>query len=233
MAHRFFAEQPITGDQYQLQGEQAHHLQNVMRFSVGDQVLIFDGSGREFTAKIVAMSKKAVELSILSATETERTGRTVEIAVALPKGDRQKFLVEKLVELGVHAMIPLETKRGIAVPNAKVVSRIEKQVIEASKQCGRNHLMQIRTPCCTESLASGFEDHIRLLADPYATESMHQIDCQERKPLIVAVGPEGGFTEGELQLLNGAGWQSVRIGNTVLRIETAAMAAATILATRP
>ena len=232
MAHRFFADPPVSSDSYLLEGEQAHHLQNVMRFGVGDQVILFDGSGAEFMTVIVATHKKRVELKIISKTMSEEIQPLVVIAVALPKGDRQKFLVEKLVELGVDAMVPLHSARGVALPNEKAIARLDKQVIEASKQCRRNRLMKIRTAQSVESVCRSFADHVRLLADPTADQSLHNVSCTHQTKVVVAVGPEGGFDEQERRMLIENGWKTVRIGNTILRIETAAIASAAILATR-
>ena len=231
MSNRFFAETTIATDTYTLDGEQAHHLANVMRKSKGDEVTLFDGTGCEFRTQIDSISKRKVELQVLERVEVSRElGFPLVVAVALPKGDRQKFLVEKLVELGVTELVPLSTTRGVAESNDKVIFRLNRQVIEASKQCGRNKLMKIGTQLAVGELVSVFDagEHHCYLADPYADVSM---SCRDggNQTRIVAVGPEGGFTDEESQTIRDANWQPVSIGSTILRIETAAIAAATLL----
>ncbi len=115
MSERFFFEAPIESTEVVLTGDDAHHALHVMRHIVGDQIVLFDGSGREFTATIHSIAKHTATLLIGDVREVSRElpGR-LEIAVALPKGDRQRLLIEKCVELGVTRLIPLATDRGIA-----------------------------------------------------------------------------------------------------------------------
>ena len=147
MPDRFFAESPITGDHAELHGPEAHHLQHVLRAKVGDEVTLFDGSGAEFAARLERSACSSVELAVLSRSVVERElAVTITMGVALPKGDRQKWLVEKLTELGVERLIPLETRRGVAQPIESTLERLRRSVVEASKQCGRNRLMKIDAP---------------------------------------------------------------------------------------
>ena len=135
MSHRFFLDSEIRDGRTILDGDQAHHAIHVMRSKVGDEVVLFDGKGTEHTALVVAAAKKMLHLEISSSRAIDRTvQREVTIAVALPKGDRQKFLVEKLVELGVSRLVPLKTTRSVAVATGNVIDRMNRHVIEASKQ---------------------------------------------------------------------------------------------------
>lgn len=237
MSYRFFHAQPPVDAQFTLTGDQAHHAINVMRYQVGDQIVIFDGRGTEHDAEIELLSKKQLTARLLGTRTLDRSlARRVTIAASLPKGDRQKFLIEKLVELGVDQLLPLATTRSVAEVKPKVIARIEKQVIEASKQCGRNFLMQVAPPisvsqlCKTgcEVLAAGMEDAVKLLAHPYDSQSVSEISLAPDQPVAIAVGPEGGFTDDEVARLVDDGWQPISFGPTILRIETAAIAAATI-----
>ena len=233
MADRFFIpEQPETSTVL-LSGPEAHHLSQVMRFEVGDQVTLFDGQGGEYDALIQAVSKKTTELEILERRSLPRKlTRDLTLAVSLPKGDRQKFLVEKLVELGVSKLIPLKTSRSVAQPNAKVIERIRKQAIAACKQCERNYLMEIAEPVSIEQLGSQAESIespiLKLLAHPYDSSPLTDL-AREPQRVLVAIGPEGGFAEAEVAGLVGSGFQPVQLGGLILRVETAALVAATIL----
>jgi len=128
----------------ELSGDEAHHLTRVMRQKCGDLVTLFDGAGREFRAEITDLRKDRVVLRILETRLVDaEPQRRVTIAVSLPKGDRQKWLVEKLTELGCHRLIPLQTERGVAQCSDQVLERLRRWVMEATKQCKRTRLMRI------------------------------------------------------------------------------------------
>ena len=128
-------------------GAEAHHLLHVMRARTGARVTLFDGSGWQFDAVVERTGRSEVELTITDRQEIDREAQVaVTLGVVLPKGDRQKWLVEKVVELGVARLVPLETERGVAQPRENVLERLRRGVIEASKQCGRNRLMEIAEP---------------------------------------------------------------------------------------
>ena len=147
MSDRYFVEQPITADRAMLVGPEAHHLIHVMRLRPGQQTTLFDGSGREFTALVKRVGRTEVELTITAQEEIDRElPLRLVLGVALPKGDRQKWLVEKAVELGVARLGALETARGVAQPVEQALGRLRRAVIEASKQCGRNRLLEIAAP---------------------------------------------------------------------------------------
>ena len=148
MSRRFFSEQLILTDSVQLSGPEAHHLIHVMRAKVADPVILFDGTGAEFAASIEAIGRRDVTLRVQSRAAVDRElPFALVLAVALPRGDRQEWLVQKAVELGVTRLVPWQTERSVARPNDKSLERLRRTVIEASKQCGRNRLMEISAPC--------------------------------------------------------------------------------------
>jgi 16S rRNA (uracil1498-N3)-methyltransferase len=227
MSERFFSSQPISGDRADLTGDEARHLSAVMRAKIGDEVVLFDGSGAEFTATITAIRKHVVELTIIERREISRElPFSVTLAVALPKGDRQKWLVEKATELGVTRIVPLTTERGVAQPLDSALDRLRRSVIEASKQCGRNRLLEIATPAdAIAYFAAAPPSATRLLADPTG-QPLATTLLSRNQEIITAIGPEGGFSPAELSAAHSAGWLSVSLGNRILRVETAAIALA-------
>jgi len=226
MSERFFSDSLIAGDAARLTGAEAQHLARVMRAQVGDEVILFDGGGDEFTGRITAISKSAVDLEITERRSLDRElPHQLTLAVALPKGDRQKVLVEKLTELGVTRLIPLITQRGVAQPVESALDRLSRSVIEASKQCGRNRLMEIAAPVDVAQLAEAAPSAVlRLVAHPDG-ERLAELGGASGD-ILAAVGPEGGFTDAEVSALERAGWRRVALGPRILRIETAAMALA-------
>ena len=155
-----------------LTGAEAQHLTRVMRKKAGDEVALFDGEGREFRAVIAEVARGRVELEILEVRDDDREpDLAVTAIVALPKGDRQKWAVEKLVELGVRRFVPLECERSDVKIDDGVRERLERQTLEASKQCGRLRLMSItpsvrfhELPAMLELLAARTADAARALS---------------------------------------------------------------------
>jgi 16S rRNA (uracil1498-N3)-methyltransferase len=168
MSRRFFVETRLASSHARLVGSEADHLIRVLRAQVGDEVVLFDGSGAEFRSRLVSVGRSEVDLQVLERCVIDRElSPPLLLAVALPKGDRQRWLVEKAVELGVSQLIPLATERGVAQPVDRAVQRLQRAVIEASKQCGRNRLMTISSPqTIAECLAAAPPDCQRWLIHP-------------------------------------------------------------------
>ena len=228
MAERFFVDHPIAGDRAVLAGPEAHHLIHVMRAKAGTRVVLFDGSGAEFAAEVCDVRRSEVGLAVLDRTLVDRElPLRLVLAVALPKGDRQKWLIEKAVELGVSQVVPLETAHSVAQPVEQALQRLRRTVIEASKQCGRNRLMELSRPRTWEELIGSTADiPVRLLAHPGGQGDSSLIrnpQSSSVSSVAVAIGPEGGFSSDELSIALEAGWQQVVLGARILRVETAAI----------
>ncbi|MDX1963205.1 MAG: RsmE family RNA methyltransferase [Pirellulales bacterium] len=149
MPERFYSAVSLATNhgEVELPAEEAHHLGQVLRGGVGDEVVVFDGQGHDWQARVIHCHKQRATVELLRPLPPLPEPRVpLTIAVALPKGDRQKWLIEKLVELGVREFVPLITERGVAQPVDSAVERLRRQVLEATKQCGRSWLMQIAPP---------------------------------------------------------------------------------------
>jgi 16S rRNA (uracil1498-N3)-methyltransferase len=227
MADRYFVETPITGKRATLEGPEAHHLIHVMRVKRGDSVVLFDGSGVEFSASVDKIGRSEIELKILSGEEIDRElPFAITLGVALPKGDRQKWLIEKAIELGVAEMVPLITDRTVSQPIERSLGRLRRAVIEASKQCGRNRLMEILPPQnWAEFVERSAAEPYRFLAHPQGNQGKAETLPQGEPPkrILLAIGPEGGFAPHEVATAVFAGWRSIDLGRRILRIETAAI----------
>jgi 16S rRNA (uracil1498-N3)-methyltransferase len=226
MSSRYFMESPPRDERAVLTGSEAHHLLHVMRARVGDEVVLFDGSGWEFEARIERLGRTEVECAITQRQQIDRElARPITLGVALPKGDRQQWLVEKAVELGVAKLIPLRTTRGVAQPNENALQRLHRTVIEASKQCGRNRLMEIAPPqTWNDFVAAPSDAELRLLAHPGGEQLDRLADrTSAARSFRLAIGPEGGLTEDEAQRGEAAGWHVVDLGARIVRIETACL----------
>jgi 16S rRNA (uracil1498-N3)-methyltransferase len=225
MAERFYVNSPLAPGPVVLTGPEAHHLAAVCRARPGDQVFLFNGDGREYAAEITAIDRRCTSLMIVAVESPNRElGFRLEVAAPLPKGDRAQFLVEKLTELGVTQFIPLRTHRSVTHAGEHRRAKLERYVIEASKQCGRNVLMGIEpTSSWDEFCPRPGLPAARWLAQPGAPPPPVGIE----QGIVCAVGPEGGFSPDESELAISHGWQPVGLGQRTLRIETAAIALAT------
>lgn len=223
MNHRTYHPTTTPGGRVTIAGPEAHHLLHVMRAAVGDEITLFDGQGGECRATIVTLGRRELELDVGPRHEVDRElARRIVVGVALPKGDRQKWLVEKLTELGAARLVPLVTRRGTVKPHDRVEAKLERGVVEASKQCGRNVLMEVASPQpFSEFIQNG--EGLRLIAHPGGDPL--QVGGDQTEAISIAIGPEGGFTDDEVALADEHGWRRVSLGPAILRIETAAMAA--------
>jgi len=225
MADRDYSRTPISENSTVLDGPEAHHLIHVMRAKTGMEVVLFDGTGVEFDAEITRVGRADVELAVGDRKEIDRELPTkIVLAVALPKGDRQRWLIEKAVELGISHLVPLETTRSVVTATPQALKRLQRTVIEASKQCGRNRLMEIGlSRSWVDLVAASQEGETRVLAHPSTPSERKAVRPVTSGSVTLAIGPEGGFTEEEVSRAVDAGWQAVSLGPRILRIETAAV----------
>jgi 16S rRNA (uracil1498-N3)-methyltransferase len=232
MSERFYINWPLQSGPVTLQGAEAHHLAAVCRLRPDDTVCLFNGDGHEYPARVVGVQRRQIDLEILErATPSRELSVSLEVAAPLPKGDRTQFLVEKLTELGVTKFVPLVTARSVVLPREARMEKLERYVVEASKQCGRNVLM-------TVGQVVEWEDFFKRDDLPKRRSFGHRGGSAKLTQLCVgggdsgavwAVGPEGGFTDEEVEAASKAGWVPVDLGPRVLRVETAAVVGAAIL----
>ena len=228
MSHRFFLSQTPTEDTARLEGDEARHLARVMRAKTGDTVELFDGQGTSWTATVQAIQRNHVSLRLdQKQSEIISNKPIITLAVALPKGDRQKWLIEKITELGTDSLVPLTTTRSVAEPTAAAISRLQRGVIESCKQSGRNRLLEITQPQSLHNLLTTSSASLRILACPDGTP-MQSILLKPIDNILIAIGPEGGFTDDEIRTANASGFAQMSLCQNILRIETAAIAAAVI-----
>jgi 16S rRNA (uracil1498-N3)-methyltransferase len=229
MSERFYLNWPLNPGLVEMTGAEARHLATVCRLRAGDEICLFNGDGNEYPARVVATSKKSVSLEILSVAAPPRElGFSLEIAAAVPKGDRAQFLVEKLTELGVTAFVPLLCRRSVVQPRENTIDKLARYVIEASKQCGRNVLMCIEEPRDWATYCSrGEPGELRIVAHPSAAAKKMALKELGGSKIRCAVGPEGGFTDEEIALALSHDWHPMELGPRILRVETAALVLAT------
>jgi 16S rRNA (uracil1498-N3)-methyltransferase len=226
MADRFHVNCELRPGPVLLEGPEAHHLRTVCRLRPGDAVCLFNGDGHEYPARVASLDRRGVTLEVLGAESPPRErGFRLTVAAPLPKGDRAQFLLEKLTELGVTDFVPLQTARSVVHPRQAKGEKLERYVIEASKQCGRNVLLRVGPlTAWGDYCGKGDLPARKLLGHPGGTA----VPAASAVDTVVAVGPEGGFTEEEVEEARAAGWGLVSLGPRILRVETAAVVLAAL-----
>ncbi len=234
--YRFYTPSLEVG-RVSLDPQQANHARRTLRLRPGDAVEVFDGAGGVGTGA-VADGGRGVAVDVEAVRRVERARPLVEVATVIPKGHRGDTLVEKLSELGADRLIPLLTARSVGKPRANKMGRFGRIAVEAAKQCGRAWLMEITTPVSFHELLADTRQQTKLLAEgPRVEQRMRSgevhrglIDLPETtEEVLVLVGPEGGWNADERAAAEGTGCAYWELGPTVLRVETAAIAAVALL----
>ena len=225
MADRYYCPEPPTNGWFALEDDEARHLVRVRRVQVGEVVEVFDGRGFATRAEVVALGRDRVELAAVGGPLADRVAACrLTLATAVPKGERFDWLVEKATELGVTRLVPIVAERSVVGPRAAKLDRLRRLVVEASKQCGRNRLMELDRPVPWVDFARQSDERPRLLAHPGGLPAPAWPRARRFGAVTLAVGPEGGFTDAEVETARALGWAAIGLGATLLRIETAALA---------
>jgi 16S rRNA (uracil1498-N3)-methyltransferase len=226
LADRFYCSEPFVGGCATLIGDEARHLARVRRIGPGEMVELFDGNGNAYFAEVRSILRDRVELEVSGQSPPQRRPPCLlTLATAVPKGERFDWLVEKSTELGVARLVPLVTSRSVVAPRAAKLVRLRRVIIEAAKQCGWNRLMALEEPILWDAFLSTESASVRLLAHPPGESSVRPSSIGLDESIAIAIGPEGGFTEPEVEAARERGWQTIRLGDSLLRVETAGLAA--------
>jgi len=207
----------------------AHHLTTVLRKKVGFVFKLFNGNGTEFSAKIIRIEKKKVDIEIIEALHTEIEAKLkLNLLIALSKGERMEFALQKAVELGVHSITPLISERTVVRLSTERLERKMDQwrkiIISACEQSGRCRIPVLAPVQLIDQTISTPPIGLSLLLDHRSDDSLSQIQAPLDQINLI-VGPEGGWSENERQELINAGFKGIRLGPRVLRTETAPLAA--------
>jgi 16S rRNA (uracil1498-N3)-methyltransferase len=221
---RLFVETPLgPGAQVELGAAQANYLGNVMRLKEGSQLLLFDGSSGEWLAEVAEAGRKRMTLSVVEPTRAQESVPDLWLAFAPVKKGRVDWLVEKAVELGVARLLPVVTQRTIV--DKLNLDRMRAHIIEAAEQCGRTALAAIDEPVKLDALLRS-RDTSRMLYFADETGGMPAARTFESGSAMILIGPEGGFTPDEAEMVRAAAnVRPISLGPRILRAETAALAA--------
>jgi len=217
-----------TGQTIELDDDSGHYLRTVLRLKKGDNLLVFNGDGGEYTGVIDEVSRKSVRLSMGPRHERSvESPLRVTLGLGVSRGDKMDWTVQKAVELGVARITPLLTERCVVqFKDDKKSQRWlhwQKIIQHAAEQCGRTIMPQLHD---VEALAGwiDLQQGLKLFLDPYAPTSLADLS-PNGEGVTLLTGPEGGFADHERELAKAAGFIPVRMGGRILRTETASIAA--------
>ena len=226
---RFFIEK--IQNEVELFGEEFEHAKNVLRLSVGEEVILLDNSGKEYTAVIAAVEKKRMLLNVVreEVGQREPFSDVYLLFGYLKNADKNEFIVQKAVELGVKRIGVFSSEFSSAYMNGNKLERLNKVAKEAAKQCLRATAPEIVYYDNLEkalSSAQGYQN--KVFACEFATESKCDI-ANLKGSVAIVIGSEGGFSREEERLADGLGFASVTLGKRILRAETAAVALTSVV----
>ncbi len=239
---RFYVNHPFKEHAFLDDIEEIKHITKVLRFSVGDYVEIFDSVQGEYIAKISAIDSKRIYFDIQKELPKSKSNIFVTLYQGIAKGHRMEFLIQKSTELGVDTIIPVRFQRSVAKleKDDKKIQRWNKICLEASKQCKRNKISCVKNAIDFSELSSEllkndlnlffYEEEHNLTLKSYLKEQLNRIKVLQNGVSIgIIVGPEGGITEQEKDILVSEGIPSLSLGKRILRTETVSVAVLSML----
>ena len=220
-----------AGARIEISGEAAHHAARVLRLAPGDAVTLFDGRGGEHAAAVAEVRRGEVVVAVGARRDVEaESPLAVTLVQGLSSAEHMDTTVQKSVELGVAVIQPILAERSVVRLSAeRAQSRLahwRRIAVSACEQCGRNRLPDVRAPVALRDYCARPDaPSVRLLLSAQAQARLRDALPPAERSLVIAVGPEAGFSAAEEAMLVAAGFRPVRLGPRVLRTETAAPAA--------
>lgn len=225
--YKFFTEE-IEENEARVTGDDHKHLWKVLRLKVGDEVLINDLKGMDFLGRIASIDKERTVVDLQRRIlENNESPVTITLYQGLPKSGKMDLIVQKNTELGVNRIVPVITERVIVKNSSeyKKMDRLRRIILEASKQSKRSRIPEITEPREFADILPDMLSHDVLIV-PYENARKYGISkLKQELPFIrscgILIGPEGGFSEEEIRMLEESGAKIVTLGKRILRTETA------------
>lgn len=215
-------------------GARLHYLSRVLRVTTGDALEVFDGAGREFDARVTAMTESHATLS-LGAPREAPSPRSLTLIQGLPKADKLELVLQKGTELGASGFMPVACERSVVKLDGKEEKKRERWqriVEEAARQSGRADVPQVALPMPLMDAVRGLNKDVAILVLDEEEQSLPlstAVAPLGARPLALVIGPEGGLSRSEVAALKAAGAIPVTLGRLILRTETAGLAALAVL----
>jgi 16S rRNA (uracil1498-N3)-methyltransferase len=221
----FINQKVVSTATISLPEDKAHHIQHVLRLRVGDQIKLFNNSGLEFKAEITEVTKKVVRVQVKDVGQLKNESPlAITLCLAVSRGPHMDFSIQKAVELGVTAIIPIISEFGnVKLTDNRIDNKLlhwTKIIIGAAEQSGRNRLAELQSPVTFNEWINSESIATKLIIHPGAEQTMSKINLQDNK-LTLMIGAEGGFSDLEFQKALDSNYIPVSLGPRILRTETA------------
>jgi 16S rRNA (uracil1498-N3)-methyltransferase len=226
------------GSEVVLPESAAVHLSRVLRLDVGDECVLFNGDGRDYAARIVALGKRELRVAIDTGHDVDNESPLhVTLLQGVARGEKMDLILQKATELGVTAVAPLWSQRSeVKLDEARAEKRLTHWrgvVTSACEQCGRARVPEVAAPVSLAAALNALPaGGLRLILDPEGELALATLTAGHDTPVLLAVGPEGGWSPLDREQLRAAGFQGLKLGPRILRTETAGLAAIAALQSR-
>ena len=235
---RFFIDYtPAVGGNAVIEGADARHIGGALRMTPGETLTLCDGRGTDYACTVTAVERERVTLAVdAAAPSSSEPTLAVTLYMGLPKGDKMELIIQKAVELGVTAIVPVAMSRCIVKLDgkdaAKKQARWQKIAAEAAGQSGRGIIPVVETPISWKQALSRFAAERTLLCYEGGGQPIGTLVTPADRAVSLVVGPEGGFDVAEVEAVLQAGGKIATLGPRILRCETAPLAAIAVLMER-
>ncbi len=229
---RTYSSSPLSsGQRIDLDDQAVAHLIRVLRMGEGDAIRLFNGDGHEYAGQLCDVQKKGAAVMVGEILRSDaKTALTLQLGQVVSKGDRMDFTIQKATELGISDITPLWSERcEVRLKGERLDKKMEhwqKVAISACEQSGRNRIPTIHAPQHFADWAKDNNADVRLLLHPHRQKPLR--DYAQPTSVALLVGPEGGFSEQEVEMAMSSGFAGLTLGPRILRTETAALAALSV-----
>ena len=214
-----------------LAGDAVHHVINVLRMKPGQELILFNGKGGFFEARIESIGKRQVEVLPVAYHDAEcESPLDITLAIGISRGQRMDVTLQKAVELGVSKIVPIQSRFVTVKPDEKRQDKRllhwQKIITGACEQCGRNRIPDVTAPVNFTDWVARENAGLKILLHPAGQQTINRLN-NDQNGIILLAGPEGGFSDDENRMAEKNGYQAVTLGPRILRTETAPLAAIT------
>ncbi|MGJ8686661.1 MAG: 16S rRNA (uracil(1498)-N(3))-methyltransferase [Spongiibacteraceae bacterium] len=224
----------VAGESLVVEDRLAHYMGQVLRMRTGRDIILFNGDGHSYTAQLENVSKKQLSCRIIEQLTADNTQSklAITLGIAISKGDRFDWVVQKATELGVAKICPLFSERvDVKLSGERLLKKQghwRQVMISACEQSGRNHLVEMATAEPLENWVNNQKNDLKFVLSPSHSQPLNS-DVSPPQSISLLIGPEGGLSDAELQSSIAKGFQALQLGPRILRTETAPLAAISVL----
>ncbi len=236
---RAYVDLPLAvGRRIALPDDAAAHLVRVLRLGEGDACVLFNGDGRDYDARLLSANKRGVEAEVVAARQIgNESPLRIVLLQGIARGEKMDLILQKAAELGVAAIVPVQAERTEVKLDAqraqKRVAHWRSVIVSACEQSGRARIPELSAPAALAAAAgAAAPGALKLILDPNGEHASSSLPAPGSEGLAIAIGPEGGWSPRDREILRAAGFQGLRLGPRVLRTETAGLAAIAALQAR-